>query len=189
VYNQEQWHVPPYIVDLIRQDWYAKTTAASSNLDYYNDHLEGAEGFLFLDRPEVAIMITRYNHEKQVCNFVTSKHQQGFFSTKKLREKFKDYDIVKVRFAAPMTDGTPSSFLTYKRVTDISDYKQIFWKEMNGSIHIHPGNSFGFVDGIYVGSRLMPAHIQNGEQVQGVAYLSYDGKKQTWGWRAVKINS
>jgi hypothetical protein len=134
-------------------------------------------------------MITRYNHEKQVCNFVTSKHQQGFFSTKKLREKFKDYDIVKVRFAAPMTDGTPSSFLTYKRVTDISDYKQIFWKEMNGSIHIHPGNSFGFVDGIYVGSRLMPAHIQNGEQVQGVAYLSYDGKKQTWGWRAVKINS
>jgi hypothetical protein len=189
VYNQEQWHIPPYIVDLTRQDWYANTTAASSNLDYYKAHLEDAESFLFLDYPEVAIMITHYNSEKQVCNFVTSDRKRGFFFTRSIRDKFRDFDIVKVRFAEPMTEGTPSSFFTYKRVNGISEYQQIFWKGMNGPIRINPGNSYGFVDDIYVDSRLIPANIQNGTQVQGVAYLSYNAKKATWGWRAVKINS
>ena len=48
---------------------------------------------------------------------------------------------------------------------------------------------FGFVDDIYINADLVnDQHLQNGENVIGKAIMSFNKKKESWGWSAININ-
>jgi hypothetical protein len=185
-YVKEQWRLPSNIEEITRQSWYASTEASPSNWQFYQAHLFDSESFLFLDTPEIAIFITRYNREKNICNFVTTDHKRGFFNTTKMKCRFFENQILKVRLASPIAAGKITTIVTYKPEKDISGYEDVFVKKFSGTISMKDGKSFGFVDSVFVDGRLLQ-DITDGAAVTGTAVISYNVKKDRWGWRATKI--
>lgn len=188
-YQENGWRMLPEAIDLARQPWYQAAVALESNSEFYREHLSASEEFLFLDTPKIPILITYYNHEKRICNFVTADKKRGFFSTKQIRGRFSKNHIYLVRLESNIVDGRISKVVSYNQVEDIRPYVGVFFKKIEGILRFRDGNSFGFVDDIYIDQRYFPKGISNGSRVTGTAIISYNQRKEAWGWKAVSLKA
>lgn len=186
-YRNAGWHIPQSVENMMAQDWYKSTEAAAQNTTYYSQHTALAEQLLYADMPEVAIIVTHYNPEKQVCQFVTSDHQHGFFYTTRIKFRFANNYIYRVRFAGELQPNEPSKILSCRVEKNTAPYENVFFKKLDGELKIPYGKTFGFVDDVFVDNGLMTG-IDNGAKVKITAVVTFSPSKQTYGWRAVRLN-
>ncbi len=186
-YQEQGWNMPREAIEIVQQDWYQAAVAPESNINFYKEHLDDSEHLLYINEPEIPILITRYNHEKRVCNFVTSDKKTGFFFTKGLRVRFFDNCIYHVRVEGGIQPNNPTKILTCTKIDDVTPYVGTFVKKIDGVFKIKPNQQFGFVDDIYVHPDLINENMTNGVSVVGTAVQSFDTKKGTWGWRAISL--
>jgi len=136
------------------------------------------------------IVVDSVNKEKTVFSFIASKEISGFVHYGRIKVKPRPGNIYAVRFKE-LGKENKSNFYQILSITetDKKPDKTIF-KIVDGEIIIRPGNSFGFVNNIFV-----PAYIINREQLKSgdkisvMAILSYNRKKKDWGWKVVKKNN
>lgn len=185
--EKEGWQLPNQIKQWTEQDWYTTAESTQSNKTLYKKHIGTAEEILFQDIPEEVIVVEFVNHNKKMLNFVQDEQRFGFFKYEGLLNKPKVGDILKVRFKGKNREkgGFYSVFTATKADPNISS-KAI--KSLKGNLNIHGSNNFGFVDNIFVGPKLIDENnLENGQNIIGKAILSYNKKKNEWGWKAIDI--
>ena len=114
---------------------------------------------------------------------------KGFFNYDGFVKNPKIGDIIKVRIEPVGNDGF-HRLLTLENIEDISVIelpKSI--KEVSGIIRIPEGKDFGFVTDVFVTPDFIEKNkIIDKQELSLKAILSFDKKKNDWGWKCCQIN-
>ncbi|MDE7179930.1 MAG: hypothetical protein K2N88_01855 [Muribaculaceae bacterium] len=185
-YEAKGRDLPERISELIAMPWFEETEAAETNVPFYHSHVEPTRDFLFGGVPETAILINKLNTQKQTAAYITEDQRRGFFPAKRMNVPLVENAVYKVRFAQEPDGKTPSHILTIRPVEDLSEYEGKLLRHLRAEINIRPGQTFTFVDGIYIDGTLVQ-NLTPGTMADIVAVAYYNIKKSEWGWRAISV--
>jgi len=185
--GKHEWKIPNQIKQWTEQKWYESAKSKKDNKGLYSKHAKNAEEILFQDIPEEIIAVEFVNENKNILNFVKNKSKYGFFNYSNLLEKPNIGDVLSVRFKGEGQDGF-YKVLTAKKIEKNVELDAI--KEFKGLLRIITPQGFGFVEDIFVEPRIINDNkLINNNEIEGKAILSFNKKKDEWGWKAIKIES
>jgi hypothetical protein len=183
--NDNNWKIPKQISEWTEQDWFKNNASLKDNFSFYKQYLKSAEEILFADIPEETVIIEFVNENKSIINFVKDKSKHGFFSYSGMIEKPKIGDLINVRFSGEGQDGF-YKVLSIKKSSSDSVCNAI--KDFQGNLKMREPASFGFVEDIFVEPSLIVKHeLNKNDMIKGKAILSFNKKKNEWGWKAIEI--
>jgi hypothetical protein len=184
--EKHEWNLPNQIVQWTEQEWYKSAIAKKDNQDLYSSHIKQAEEILFQDIPEEIIAVEFVNENKSMLNFVKDKQKFGFFKYTGILTKPHIGDLLKVRFTGDGQDGF-YKILTAKKADPNTTSVAI--KDFEGTLKVISPQNFGFIEDIFVEPKIIEeSKLTDGQQVKGRAILSFNKKKNEWGWKAIEIN-
>lgn len=182
--ENHEWKIPAVVNSWTGKEWYKTAIAKSQNDELYKQHIKRADEILFQDIPQETIVIEFVNTSKKMASFVKNKEKAGFFKYDQHFQKIQIGDIVEVRLE--LVNENFYRLLTARHVEHEQECEAI--EPFDGVLLIKPGNSFGFVDNIFVEPRLINNYnLGNGQQIKGKAILSFNKKKNEWGWKAFHL--
>jgi tetratricopeptide (TPR) repeat protein len=168
--------------------WWNKTKAAKDNFGIYNSNKGTAENLLYADKPETLIVVDTVNREKTVLSFVTEKRQHGFIHYGRLGITPEPGVIYAVRFMEQNKENKSNFFRVYSIREPLAEPPKELRNTVKGTLTIRPGNSFGFVNDVYVPANLIKTNsLKAGTEIETVTILSYNRNKKNWGRKAVKV--
>lgn len=182
------WKIPDQIRDWTTRAWFAETKEEITNAPLYTRYLGMAEELLFGDLPEELAVVEFVNHDKHIVYFIVNQQRTGSFKYQaNLHRKMpKVGDILKVRFDRNENNNF-FRVLTISFAPDNTPTEII--REFSGMFNIHPTGDFGFVDQTYIPGDLIRSHtLASGSNIHGKAMLSYNKKKEQWGWKAIRLD-
>ena len=180
--EKHKWKLPRQIVKWIEQDWYNDAIAKNDNQDLYSNHIKQAEEILYEDIPEEVIIVEFVNENKSILNFVKDKEKHGFFNYSGKLTKPKIGDFLKVRFNG---DGQNGFYKILSAKKDASTEPSDAMKDFEGTIKVISSQNFGFIEDIFIEPKIIEeSQLTDGQQVRGKAILSFNKKKNEWGWKA-----
>lgn len=186
VKTDKGWKISPIITQWTESDWYKDAVAFHTNKPLYNKHKEKAEEILFADIPEEVIVVEYVNFEKKIINFVKDKSKHGFFKYSGALKKPEVGDILRVRFNGEGQNGFYKALTARKAgAEDVSDATRSF----AGTFKLLSPHSFGFVDDVFMDPAIVKRYkLENEVAITGKAILSFNKKKNEWGWKAFSVN-
>lgn len=184
--EKHEWKLPNQIVQWTEQKWYKSATAKKDNQDLYSNHIKKAEEILFQDITEEIIAVEFVNENKSMLNFVKDKRKFGFFNYSGNLSKPQIGDLLKVRFNGDGQDGFYKILSAKKADSNVASDAM---KDFEGTIKVISPQNFGFIEDIFVEPKIIEeSKLTDGHPVKGRAILSYNKKKNEWGWKAVEMN-
>lgn len=181
------WKIPKQLIEITKKDWYKKTEEVNNNDNFYNQHKKMADFILFQDKPEETAVVEFVNENKKILNFVIDKNKYGFFNYDGLIEDPQIGDIIKVRIKGDKEGGYFKAF-TVTKIDEVLDIPAL--REFHGIINIIEKSNIGFVGDVFFDSNFINKNnIQQSQNVNGIAVLSFNKKKNEWGWKAIKLTS
>lgn len=184
--ERHHWHIPEDVQQAMETEWYQTAQPEYNNFNYYRAHSGPAEDFLLGDVPEKAIIIVKYNPQKATCSFITDQRERGFFSTRKMTTQFADNQIYMARLPEGVDTKGPTKVLSLSKVNDVTPFEGIFFRRLRAELNIRPGQTFTFIDDIYVDGTLVQG-LQAGDMIDITAVIFYNIKRESWGWRALRV--
>ena len=185
--QKNQWGVPRQIAAWKDENWYKSAEAKLNNNNFYMKHKAIAEELLYRDIPEEVIVVEFVNKDKKMISFVKDKKKHGFFKYAGYLHKPQIGDIIKVRFDGEGQDGF-YKILFARQANKDSSSEAI--KDFEGVLNIRPNNNFGFIDDNFVESKFIEDNnLADGQFIRGKAILSFNRKKETWGWKVLTISN
>ena len=185
--SKNEHKIPGQIISWTTQNWYKSATAKLNNKDLYSQYLHQAEEVLFHNIPEEIIVIDFVNKDKQMLNFVQNKEIFGFFKYSGFLDKPKTGDILKVRL---QNDGKSEFYkiLTVKKADDTVTSPAI--KAITGIVRKKDDQNFGFIEDVFIDQVLINKNqVLSGQKREVKAILSFNKKKNDWGWKAYWIGN
>ncbi len=183
--EKHEWKLPNQIVQWTEQEWYKSATAKKNNQDLYLNHIKQAEEILFQDIPEEIVAVEFVNENKSMLNFVKDKRKFGFFNYSGNLTKPQIGDLLKVRFSGDGQNGF-YKILTAKKADSYVTSDAM--KDFEGTIKVISPQNFGFIEDIFVEPKIIEERkLTDGQPVKGRAILSFNKKKNEWGWKAIEI--
>ncbi len=184
--KKNEWKLPNQITQWTKQDWYKSATAKKDNKDLYLQHVKAAEEILFQDIPEEIIAVEFVNENKNILNFVKDKLKFGFFNYSGHLDKPQIGDILKVRFNGEGKDGF-YKILTAKKAESNTKCEAI--NNFKGNLRLITPHNFGFIEDVFIEPKLIQKNnLADGQNATGKAILSFNKKKNEWGWKAFEVN-
>ncbi len=184
--EKHQWKTPNQISQWTEQDWYKAATAKKDYQDLYSKHLKQAEEILFRDIPEEIVVVEFVNEHKSVLNFVKDKRKYGFFNYSGILTKPQIGDLLKVRFNGEGQNGFYKILSAKKADSNVTSDAI---KDFEGKIKVIYPQNFGFIEDIFIEPKIVEeSKLTDGHTVKGRAILSFNKKKNEWGWKAIDIN-
>jgi len=186
VRKEKGWKFPEGLQAQLNNPNIKSAEAYIDNAVFYKKYIKTAEEILYHDVPEEIIAVEFVNTNKKMLNFIIDEKKNGYFKYAGFVENPKIGDVLKVRFVENVNDGYNQVF-TIKRVLDKIEIPAI--KEFKGNIKILETSNIGFVDNVFISSQLLSHNnISQDIEVKGKAILSFNKKKEEWGWKAYEIN-
>ena len=183
--EKQGWKLTKKVTDWSDQDWFKSAKSKKDNKDLYSQHINRAEELLFQDIEEEIIAVEFVNKNKSILNFVKNKQKYGFFNYSGQLNKPQAGEILKVRFNGDGQNGF-YKVLSAKKAEQNSNCDS--FKNFNGNLKVISPYNFGFVEDVFISPQLiLNYNANNGDLLNGKAILSFNKKKQEWGWKAVKI--
>lgn len=184
--EKHEWKLSNQITQWTEKDWYNSATPKKDNRELYFQHLKKAEEILFQDMPEEVIVVEFVNGNKNILNFVKDKQKFGFFNYSGYLDKPQIGDLLKVRFNGEGQDGF-FKILTAKKAESHLITETI--KNIKGPLKLISPQNFGFVEEAFIDPKLVQENnLTDGQSVKGKAILSFNKKKNEWGWKAIRIS-
>jgi hypothetical protein len=177
--------VPNDVLAITNLPWYKETLENKNNQKFYAQFTDKAEEILFHDTPEEVIVVEFVNKDKLVLNFVKDETKHGFFNYKGLIQNPQIGDVLVVRFNGPGKEGR---FQVLSLVKDNSRDTQSI-KSFTGKVKKMDDKDFAFVDNYFIEPNLVASHnLVSHLTVEGKAILSFNKKKNQWGWKVISIH-
>ncbi|WP_420378804.1 tetratricopeptide repeat protein [Gilvibacter sp.] len=187
--RQNDWKVKGELKSIMDESWYQNTEAAATNDHFYVKYIPLAEDLLFSDIDEIPIAVEFVNRSKRVLNFVHNKDLYGFFSYRNLFIKPTIGQVYIVRMTSRGKDGL-FTVHTIREPQQKIDMEIPALKAVSGPVKKNENQSFAFVEGCFISPVHVKQHqLKDGDAVSGQAILSFNKKKQDWGWKLVQIES
>jgi len=184
--KKHEWNISNKINNWINQEWYISCNSKNDNKELYNKHVKIAEEILYQDINEEIVVVEFVNKNKNMLNFVKNNQKYGFFNFSRQLDNPKIGDIIKVRFNG---DGQDGFYKIYTAKKAEAEKKSEAIKKINGKLKIISPQNFGFIDDVFIDTKLIQIHnLSEGQNVKGSAILSFNKKKKVWGWKAIIIN-
>jgi hypothetical protein len=184
-YSAQKWKIPAQVITWTTSPWYETTEDRSNNRKLYAEYADKADEILYLNVPEEIVLVEFVNRNKHMINFVHDESRHGFF---KYSGQLKDPqigDLLKVRLRGNEQTGF-QKLLTVKLVDQNTKIPAI--KEFTGNIKVISPANFGFVDDVFLQPDMVRLEdLSDGQLVSGIAVLSYNKKKENWGWKAIEV--
>jgi len=185
VRTKHDWKIPNQVNQWLKAKWYIETKSKTNNKDLYSEYSNHAEEILFQDIPEEIIAVEFVNENKNMLNFIKDKTKHGFFNYSKILAKPNIGDVLSVRFKGKGNDGF-YKILTAKKVDSNIECKAI--RVFNGLLKLVTAKVFGFVEDVFIEPKLIETNkLKDNQEIKGKAILSYNKKKEEWGWKAINI--
>lgn len=179
------WKLPKQITQATKQEWYKSATAKNDNQDLYSSNIKKAEEILFQDIAEELIVVEFVNENKSMLNFVKDKRKFGYFKYSGHLSKPLVGDLFNVRFDGDGQDGF-YKIMTAKRADPNLTSDAI--RNFAGTLRLISPQNFGFIEDIFVEPKIIEkSQLTDGLTIKGKAILSFNKKKNEWGWKAIEI--
>lgn len=185
--SDNNWKIPQQLKEWSEQDWYKKIESKKDNSTFYRQYVNIAEEILFADIPEEIVVVEFVNENKSILNFIKDKSKYGFFKYAGMINKPEIGDVISVRFRGEGQDRF-YKVLSIKKITDNTSCDAL--KEFSGKLKIWESANYGIVDDIFIEPKLIVKHgLKKDDLINGKAILSFNKKKNVWGWKAIRIYS
>ncbi len=173
--------VPDAVAFVPSEPWYESVVAWRHNRLFYLHNCGPADDVLYRDVPQYFVVITGVNEARGIAYFRHNNDIAGHFKIKKFRFKFEKGDVFVFRLVGVQN----SQGLKYEPVTISEASKREF---LDTEVRINMTGGFGFADDIFIEPGLVAAaHLRHRDRARGVATVSYDKKRDKWGWKAISI--
>jgi hypothetical protein len=133
-------------------------------------------------------VIDHINYEKKIAHFIVDRNINGILRFSDFPIKFTIGDTLALRLSNYENDkGVRYTVLTCRK-TDEKPKNNVI-KQFSGSVRV--SNGLGFTnDDVFIDRSLVENYsIKEDDIVAGTAVLSYNRKRNTWGWKAMIINN
>ena len=136
--------------------------------------------------PERVGVVDHVNIEKNVLHFIIDRTTDGVVPLADLSGKFKEGEAIAVKLSRYSTKKGATYRVLYAEATDEMPSAQV-WKQFSDAVRV--SNGMGFTSGdIFISPPLIEEHgIHDGQTVSGTAVLSFNKKRQNWGWKAISL--
>lgn len=188
VRKENDWKLNEDLNHLITKEWYQNSVSKTSNTSLYSNYSILAEELLFDDINEVYIAVEFVNNNKNFIHFVSNNDTRGFFKYNSSLKNMKVGSILKVRIVPQGSDGL--FVLKTSKLVNLENNNHAipFIKNDSGTLTIRTGNTFGFIENIFVPSQVITSSkSKDGDNIQFSALRSYNKKKDEWGWKCYEI--
>ena len=183
--EKHEWKLPKQIVQWTEQEWFKSATAKKDNQDLYSRHIKQAEEILFQDIPEEIVVVEFVNENKSMLNFVKDRRKFGFFNYSGNLTKPQIGDLLKIRFNGDGQDGFYKILSATKADSHVTSAAV---KDFTGAVKVISPQNFGFLEDIFVEPKIIEENkLTDGQIVKGRAILSFNKKKNEWGWKAIEV--
>ena len=137
------------------------------------------------NEPEEIVAIEFVNRERHIINFVKNENKFGFFSYGPQLKNPQIGDLLKVKFEKSKDNKFYKTI--HVQPADANESCEAV-KSFKGPIRIANKNGFGFVDDIFIFPKLVSKFsLRDGQEIEGKAVLSFDKKKDNWGWKVFEV--
>ncbi len=184
--EKQGWKVSKEITNWLEKDWFKTAESKPDNKLLYAKNAKDAEEILYQEIPEEVIAVEFVNINKKILSFVQSQDKHGFFKYAGLIEKPRIGDVLKVRFSDFEQDGYCKA-LTVNEADQDTVCPAI--KDFSGEVKIITPQNIAFVGDVFLESKLVISNsLKDKQSVIGKAILSYNKKKNEWGWKALAVS-
>jgi hypothetical protein len=184
--TKHEWKIPTQITQWMESDWFKAAVTSKDNKELFTKHASKAEEILYSDIPEEIIAVEFVNENKNMLNFVKGKTKSGFFNYNGKLIKPQIGEVLSVRFSDSGQDGFFKVLTANRAQTGIA-VESI--KSFENSVKVITPHNFGFVEDVFIEPRLINSKsISDGQTIKGKAILSFNKKKNEWGWKAFQID-
>ena len=158
----------------------------NKNKALYKKYLKEAEEILFSSLPKELAVVEFVNKSNKILNSIINKTRAGYFKYDRFLNDVGIGDKLIVRLNGAGTDSRYNVITLEKTDQEVSDETL---RNFKGIIKINENMPFGHVEDIFIEPRLIKDHqLSNGMEISGVALISYNKKKEKWGWKVIKVN-
>ena len=194
--TEQGWRIPGDVQAWLDSPWFLEAKEFENNKKFYRHWGATAEQLVYSSMPEETVIVSHVNKEKRVLNFIVNKNREGHFSFKDMGFKPRVGDAICVRLTQVGNKGF-HRLLTAKQVSPDGHFEHEALKNFEGKVMKPDGKDFAFVHMSFSGdpsgrlsifiSPILGSKLSDGCGVQGVAMLSYNRTKSTWGWKAISL--
>jgi len=137
--------------------------------------------------PKSVGIIDHVNHDKRLAHFIVDKNLDGIVRFQDFNTSFSVGDFIEIQASEYHSKRGKGFHIHSCKVIDEEPLKAL--KHFNSCIH--ESNGLGFTtDDIFVDRDLMLYHdLKDADCVEGLAVMNYNKKRNTWGWKALKIQN
>ena len=171
------------------EEWFKNARYAPTNKMLYTRHAGRADALLWADLPDSIAIVTHVDPERGVFFFAVDKKIGGKHNLKGPFMKVKVGDILAIKLREAETE-TGKMWKVVGGKFERERFPKDICQIINETIQIPYGRDFGFMkpSNIYVGADLVKRHrLYDGQNLKGIALLSYNKAKAEWGWKLIAI--
>ncbi len=166
---------------LLGSKWYGEAVQVDQKSRYVK-LIHEAEALLGIQQQTVLVLVTGWQEDKQVMQFVTAEGKSGWAG---IRQKVRVGELYLFR-----GEVKEESRSRCERLDPAGEHAERgkFFREVSGQLVQRVGQDFGFVSGVFVEPRwIKQLGLKSGDRVKGEAKLSpVKGKKEA-GWKMIKL--
>lgn len=177
--------IPPNIEAFMAEPWYEQATAFKNNWSLYSKYSNTADDLLYPNNPSYIGVITYIDPQGQKVFYRLNKDYAGTFPMKRFRFRFAVGQAY--RFRVEEEPGGRLKVLAIYPTRELppSDLARPF----AGIVTQRRPGGPAFVEGIFVPPTLVDSYrLVDGMPVTGWSVITFDKKKDQWGWSAMAIN-
>lgn len=131
-------------------------------------------------------IIDHLNHSKGILHYIVSREIQGIIPISESNTSFIEGDAIALQLSRYISKNGTAYKVHQVMASDkqpSSDIRREFCEVISLS------NNMGFTEcDVFIAPPLVSKHqLEDGQQVSGIAVLSFNKKRSNWGWRAISI--
>ncbi|QQZ30219.1 tetratricopeptide repeat protein [Thiothrix subterranea] len=131
-------------------------------------------------------VIDHVNEERGVIHFIVDRNIDGVVPIRELEGECKEGDAIAVKLFQHTSKKGTEHRIIHAAITSLIP-SALIKKEFSEEVRV--SNGMGFTkSNIFISPPLVTEYqVVDGKKISGVAVLSYNRKKASWGWRAISI--
>lgn len=182
VRKNQGYRIPDEVNNWINQEWYKSAEPSKSNFEFFKSFAPLAESILFSDVQEETVIVEFVNEDKKILNFIASENKFGFLKFDRFISKVKIGDTLNIRFQGGSNGGAHQIY-TLKKIENV-EFSNQFIKDVQGIVKIPNGQSFGFLEDVFIHPTLInKLQLVNGQKYCGKAIKAFNKEKNQWTWK------